>query len=231
MNDGLLERCSRALVTLESLGPRLDDLLVPRAVAPDGGERVAGSVPGSKPPLVIPIVDLKVEVEGCLRFWLGQVGAIPEGGGCDGPPPGSGHVPRGVGLPPWGHGRHAREDIAVLAARLRGSLTLMEQAPWAEEAALEVVDKAWLVSETVAPAVGEETVAPPASGTTRVVASWLRLLGVPLSRMQLRRLVEAGELAVSVQPDGSHHIALDDALTLARKVRDQPNFNLTHPMI
>ncbi|MDN6199360.1 hypothetical protein [Corynebacterium flavescens] len=119
----------------------------------------------------------------------------------------------------------------MLAARLRGSLALMEQAPWAEEAALEVVDKAWLVSETVAPSAGEETVAPPASGTTRVIASWLRLLGAPLSRMQLRRLVEAGELAVSVQPDGSHHIALDDALSLARKVRDQPSFNPTHPMI
>ncbi|WP_312715497.1 hypothetical protein [Corynebacterium flavescens] len=215
MNDELLERFSRALVMLENLGPRLDDLLFPRQALVDG-ERVSGSQPKSKPPLVVPIMDLKVDAERCLQFWVNQLAALPI-------PPGISDAPLGKHRPGTG--------IGARAGWLRERLVLLACAPWAEQAALEVIDVAWLVAETVEPAGRGEPVVPPTWGTARVIASWLKLLGAPLSRTQLQRLVEAGELEVSAQPDGSLHIAFDDALALARKRSDQANRNLGHVVI
>lgn len=191
MDDDLLDKLSRSLVTLENLGPKLDDLLFPRQAPPDGGGG-GGSRPASKPPLSLSIVDLKVEVETCLRFW-------------------SAELVRAVRL-----AAPSEHAIAVQAAWLRSHLQELEPMPWAETAALDIIDDAWLVTETVVPP-GRETVEPPAEGTARVIASWLSFFGFPLSRSQLQRHIAAGDLPTTPNPDGSVAIQLADALDIARK--------------
>lgn len=191
MDDDLLDKLSRSLVALENLGPKLDDLLFPRQAPPDGGGG-GGSRPASKPPLSLSIVDLKVEVETCLRFW-------------------SAELVRAVRL-----AAPSEHAIAVQAAWLRSHLLELEPMPWAETAALDIIDDAWLVTETVVPP-GRETVEPPAEGTARIIASWLSFLGFPLSRSQLQRHIAAGDLPTTPNPDGSLAIQLADALDIARK--------------
>lgn len=204
MDDALLDRLSRSLVKLENLGAKLDDLLFPRQAPPDTAG--PGGHPGPKPPIVIPIVDLKVDTEACLHFWATELAASSD-----------------VGHP-------SSKSIEVLAAWTRSKLTDLEAMPWAEQAAIEIIDKAWLVEQTVAPA--EDTpIEPPAEGTTRVIASWLQKLGHPLSRTSLRHHMESGHLPYTIDDNGHRIVKLGDALRIAKKNSDQGIYQGAHPVL
>lgn len=206
MDDVLLDRLSRSLVTLENLGPKLDDLLFPRQTPPDGGG--VGGRPGPKPPLVVSIVDLKVEVESCLHFWATELSASCE------------------------QLEHTTaKDIGALALWLRRRLNELETVPWAEQAAIEIIDKAWLVEQTVAPTDTRETIEPPSEGTTRVIASWLKKLGHPLSRTSLCLYMEDGVLDYTVDQQGRKILRLEDAMNLAKRRNDQQSYISVHPVL
>lgn len=68
-----LDSLGRSLWWLESRGPDLDALLVPRV--PSSGENAGkAAVRGkSKPSLNLALVDLKIEAESVLGHWCGQV--------------------------------------------------------------------------------------------------------------------------------------------------------------
>lgn len=204
MEDGLLDRLARSLVKLESHGPRLDDLLFPQQALADGAPPSRGR-PGSKPPLALGIVDLKAGVEQCLTFWARELAnACP-------------HRPRAAG-----------RRIDDLARWLREGLGALEAMPWAEAAALEIIEQALLVVETVDAAPRSQDISPPAEGTTRVIASWLSNYGRPVSRATLLRAIEANELASMQHEDGTITIRFADALAFAEKRAHLRNHNLDH---
>ncbi|MEY8209096.1 hypothetical protein [Corynebacterium sp. MNWGS58] len=72
MEDQLLSMLGRALHDLERHAPGLDDLLVPSRGA-GGSTGRGGSRRGSKPPLSISMLDVKLETQGVLDRWVAQV--------------------------------------------------------------------------------------------------------------------------------------------------------------
>ena len=114
---------------------------------------------------------------------------------------------------------------------MRRRLNELETVPWAEQAAIEIIDKAWFVEQTVAPTDTRETIEPPSEGTTRVIASWLKKLGHPLSRTSLRLYMEDGVLDYTVDQQGRKILRLEDAMNLAKRRNDQQSYISVHPVL
>ncbi|WP_313546451.1 hypothetical protein [Corynebacterium sp.] len=207
MDDLLLNRLGRALVTLENDGPLLDDLLVPTQAS--SGEN-AGKPPnkrGSKPPLVVPIVDLKIETHQLVKFWAVKLAASEN-----------------VKL-------DCTDSIAALSRWVRAQLLALEQQPWSEQAAFELIAQARLVGDLVWPPLSPRDPKPIEVGTTREIAAWCEHVGRPVSRSRLVRAIDAGELASECLPDGRVIIRLADALTLAQSLPELAKDNVNHQAV
>lgn len=186
MDDYLTEQLARGLVILETHASSIDDLLLP--TQPQGGEGGYVASAGSKPPLSLAFVDLKIEVESVLKHWVHQL--VRTG--------------QSEPLPP----RTIESDAAWLRARLEP----LAWQPWGETAACEIIAQAQIVKEAVDPADGAKPLSPPESGTARVIAQWCKYLGHPISRRQLQRLMQAGDLPFAVDSEGQKVIKLADAM-------------------
>lgn len=186
MDDTLIEQLARGLVILETHASSIDDLLLPTQAR--GGEGTFVSRSGSKPPLSLTFVDLKIEVENVLKHWVHQL--VRTG--------------QTEPLPP--------HTIESCAAWLRVRLEPLAWQPWGEDAACEIIAQAQLVKEAVDPADGAKPLSPPAAGTARVIARWCKHLGHPISRSQLQRLMQTGELQFTVDSEGQKIVKLADAM-------------------
>lgn len=192
MEFDYLDELGRALYLLVRHGPGLDGLLEPRQ-APSGEN--AGRAParrGSRPPLSVPVLDVKVETERMLGRWCGQlVRDAPE-----------------VGRPPL------TPAIAARADWLRGHLEVLEKMPWMEAMSEEVAAQERIVTEMVMPPSGDSDPLPLEVGTVREIVSWADNLGYPVSRSTVRRWVAAGELEAYTAPDGRVLVRLADVLSM-----------------
>lgn len=194
MDDYLLDSCGRALVRLSVDGPGLDELLVPRQ--PCSGEN-AGKPPSrreSRPPVSLPLLDLKLNALEVVGHWCGCVArAAPE----------CGSLPSG-------------ESLAERAEWLRHRLPVLEVVPWGQRCAEEVIAVARVVSDVVSPPACAGDPQPLEVGTARQIASWAALLGRPVSRASIQRAVADGRLASEMTPDGRVLVRLSDVLDLGR---------------
>ena len=190
-----IDDLGRHLYWLETDGDLLDDLLVPRQ--PTSGEN-AGRPPQrgkSKPPVVMGILDLKIDTQGVLGFWCGQlVACVPD-----------------VGSPPSG------ERIAARAEWLRSQVPVIQGMPWGEMMAEEVASQAMVVRDVVSPPARANDPQPIEEGTAREVASWLRLLGSPASRTTINRWIQSGRLGSRTLEDGRVIVKLEEARELAKR--------------
>lgn len=196
LSDGVFSDFGRALWTLEVLASGLDEMLVPRQAS--SGEN-AGKPParrGSRPPINLVVLDVKLDVLAVIRFWCGlvvrecpEVGPLPES-----------------------------REVGALAGWLRERLAVVERFEWAELAADEVIAQARWVEDVVSPPRGQQDPGPIEWGTSREVASWARNAGVRVSRETVRRWAEAGRVAS--RSDGARRlISLADVLTVGRGAR------------
>ncbi len=194
MDDYLMDACGRALVRLALDGPGLDELMEPRQ--PSSGEN-AGKPPSkreSRPPVSLPLLDLKLNALEVLGYWCGcLVRAVPECGS----------------LP-------AEASLAQRAEWLRHRLPLLEQVAWGQRCAEEVIAVARVVSDVVSPPAGVGDPEPLEFGTARQIAAWSALLGRPVSRASIRRAVADGRITAEITPDGRMLVRLSDVLGLCR---------------
>lgn len=178
------------------------DLLFPHQAC--SGEN-AGKPPArgkSRPPLVVDVADFIRDGENTLGFWCGElVKSVPD-----------------VGQAPLSRRMGPR------AGWLGRWVPQIQAMPWAEMMAAEVASLTSLVLDLVDPLPSESDPEPIEEGTSREVASWLRLFGVPVHRRTIQRWIDAGELPSRLLGDGRVVIRLDDARELAerRKLNDAP---------
>lgn len=197
MDDQLLDMLGRALHSLGKDSFLLDDLIFPRS--PSSGEN-AGKAPSrgkSKPPVSVPILDVKVETENVLTWWVGAVRAA------------------------WPDQTHAPDDktISVLADWLHGNIALIEQAPWGQMCADEIIAQARLVDDVVMPPAHRNDPMALEMGTAREIASWARNLGYPVSRSSVQNWANAGKIASEIVADGRVLVRLDEVLEQCRTMR------------
>ncbi|ASJ79011.1 DNA binding protein [Corynebacterium phage Colleen] len=188
MDDFLLHSLGKSLRSLELCGDSLDELLLPRSAPGADGAGVAPSQMGSRPPLSIPIVDLKVETERVLCFWSGLL-AQTLGVRCV-----------------------ESRAVAARAEFLSHWLLELEQMPWAERCASEVIAQSRLVVATVEDAGSEPVREPIELGSVREVVSWARLLGYRVSVRSAYRWISEGRLASIGEEGAAAVIRLDDLL-------------------
>lgn len=192
MDDFLLDALGRALVRLSVDGPGLDDLLEPRT--PASGEN-AGKPParrGSKPPLSVSILDLKIDTQGVLYSWCTHLAsANPDQGAVGG-----------------------SASIAECADWLHERILVLETMPWGRRCAEEVIATARLVSDVVMPPARANDPEPIEVGTAREMAAWSRLMGRPVSRSSIQRAIANGAISHELAPDGRVLVRLADVLKL-----------------
>lgn len=195
MDDLLFDELGRALVRLEKLGPLLDELIVPRQAASGENAGLAPVAKGSRPPVSVTMLDLKIQTEDILGWWCARVvEASPE-----------------VGSVP------SDRSVVARASWLRAHLDEFELMPSAELGASDLVTQARWVSDVVDPPASVDAPAPVEVGSVSVVVSWARHLGVKISARTVRHWCQTGELAYSTGLDGCMQVALTDVLSRARK--------------
>lgn len=187
MNDLLLHQLGRALYSLECEGDKLDDLLFPRQACSGTNAGKPPARRGSTPPVNLAMLDLKLSTENVVAWWAMRVPHAME----DGP---------------------ASRNIADGARWLQGHLAAIDDAPWGELAAQEIIAAARLVSEVVSDPIDDELV-PVESGTCRAVAAWARAAGAQVSKTTINRWAKAGEIPSSVDDCGRVIVSLADVLT------------------
>lgn len=188
-----LDSLGRSLWWLESRGPDLDALLVPRV--PSSGENAGkAAVRGkSKPPLNLALVDLKIEAESVLGHWCGQVVSAF---------PGLGPVP-------------VSRELGVRARWLGERLVSLESAPWLSMMADEVGSVATVVMDVVDPPESSPKESAPDVGSVDVIVSWLRHDGYAVSRSKVYRLIQSHDLPAHKGEDGRLIVRLDDVRACA----------------
>lgn len=207
LTDDQLAVLDRSLLDLEALVPRLDDLLMPSCQAP-GGERVASSRAGSRPPLSTHVLDVKISVEQVLLEAYVEVWASEPDANRTVPPRVSARM-----LVPW----------------LRSRLHALAQCSWAPEwsAALvglvqsvaSLVDPDYLVRSWPVESVPlEDPACPVMWSTSRRIAAHAQAMGVQVHRRSVQRWAEAGEIDSRMQSDGSVHYCLSEVVARARTV-------------
>ncbi|AIT60157.1 hypothetical protein [Corynebacterium doosanense] len=195
MDDQLMGMLSKHLLNLENDLPGLDDLLLPRQAT--SGEN-AGKPParrGSKVPLVVSILDVKIEAERTLHRWVGALlRAVPE-----------------VGSAPM--------DPPAAARWLFGQVGMISEMPWAGMCAEEIIGQARLVSDVVMPPEEKDAPDPLEVGGVREIVSWARNLGAQASTRSVYRWVERGVIPSELAPDGRVLVRLADVLEACRDQR------------
>ena len=189
LDDELFSQLGRSLYSLEKHGPLLADLLFPA----QGSVKDSFKAParrGSKPPLVVPLVDLVSETEQLLGRWAGLlVRALPE-------------------VEPVPCDR----SIASRASWLSRHLAVLEVMPWAQQCAVEVVAQSRLVADVVDPPAAESDPDPVEVGTCRVIASWASMLGYEVSYRTVSRWAREGVIESQLLVDGRVLVRLADVL-------------------
>lgn len=195
LDDLLLDELGRALVRLEKLGPLLDDLVVPRQVSSGENAGVAPLMPTSRPPVSVPMVDLKAETERLVGWWCGQlVDSCPE-----------------VGSTP------ADSSVVVRAAWLRQRMAQVERMPWAAMMAEDLVAQSRWVADVVDPPASMDAPDPLEVGPVKAIVSWCHHLGVQVSERSVWRWCQQGEIPSEAAPDGRMLVRLADVVHRARK--------------
>lgn len=194
MND-LVVSLRSALDDLAERFPLLDDLMVPRQ-APSGENAGAPpGKPGSKPPLVVSIVDLKIDVEMVVGRWTGAVVRfVPD------------------------VGRAAPSNVV---ARLRWLESIAEQVvamPWFERMVNEVVGVASVVDAVVdRPGLSPWSREIPEAGTAREIVRWVRAAGMQVSQKTVQRWAAAGTISSENEPDGRVLVRFNDVVEQLRR--------------
>ncbi len=220
----------RDLHTLEVLGPRVSDMLVPSTPASGTNAGRPAKRGGSRPPVVVHVLDVKIDAGVVLARMATRVvmtlGATA------------------VGTP-------GTNELAGVAAWLHRYVLDIAAQPWAREHALEVARVARRVADLVdpPPAVGGPappvvppsdpaaagTMAPAARaraaeegrrlrmevGSARQVAEAARLLGEPVSHTTIRKWARENLIACQLQPDGTQLYSLAEVLDYAKRWRLQ----------
>lgn len=193
MDDQLLTMFSHSLFDLESFSPLLDELLFPRQPAAGENAGKAVAVKGSKVPLSTSILDLKIECEVLLARWCSTVSQFAD-----------------VGQPPGDRAIHVR------AAWLQQQLFVIDEMPWGEMCAEEVIASSRLVRDVVVDPREWDDPKPIEIGSCREIVSWARHLGAQVSRSTVQRWIDRGEIPSEIAPDGRVLISLADVLDHAR---------------
>ncbi|NON70977.1 hypothetical protein HO111_10515 [Corynebacterium ulcerans] len=168
MDDWRLHDFGKALYLCEKLGPLIDDIMVPTQGQKAGGG--SGSHRGSsRPPLRVPILDLKMETEHLLAFWA-RILARETG--------------QGLVLCP--------QRIAGIAAWMQARLHVLADAPAATVAAEEIIAQAQLLDSIFA----DDT---PVEGSCREIAAACRQCGHDLSKSTIYRWVHDGLIPSTVR--------------------------------
>ena len=194
MHDHLLEMTSRSLVKLELCADRLDALLVPSTAASGTNAGKPPSRRGSKPPLSVAMLDLKVGATEVLAFWGGRL----------------------VRDYPGEMEQPGRRDLSGWAAWVRVHLPEMEEMVWAETAAEQIISCARQVADVVDPPAAASDPLPIQVGTAREVASWCANLGAKVSRWKIQQWIDSGEVRHERLPDGRVMVELEAVLSAAR---------------
>lgn len=194
MHDHLLEMTSRSLVKLEDYALRVEELLIPTTAASGTNAGKPPSRRGSKPPLSVAMLDLKVEMEQTLVQITGAMLA---------------QYPGELGSP-------ESMDAGSLARWIRVHLPEMESMPGAELAAEQILAMVRHVADVVDPPPSKSDPTAPEVGTAREIARWCVHLGAPVSRSRVQRWIGQGALEAQRLPDGRQLVRLADVLGLAR---------------
>lgn len=195
MDNQLLSMLGRALHDLERYAPGLDDLLVPSRGGGGSAGR-GGSRRGSKPPVSISMLDVKIETQGVLDRWVAQV--LHTHPGLSGP---------GVG------------SISRAAAWINTHLSVIADAQWGAMCADEVIATASLVVDLVAPPATDTDPEPISSGTVRQVVGWAGVLGRSVTRRSVYRWVERGEIPARLDVNQRVIVWLEDVLAKCDELR------------
>lgn len=187
----LVSELGRSLWLLERDALVLEELLFPSVPASGVNAGVAARRGGSRPPVSIVLLDLKLETARVLQRWCAKL-AAQEGAGT------------------WRGGT----SISACAHWLGARVTELEQYPWFEMAAYEIIGQQQVITAAVAPSSDEDP-QPIEVGTTREITRWAQHLGARVSRARVRRWVEAGQLDSETLPDGRVVVRLADVLELA----------------
>lgn len=194
MDDQLLGMFARALWILEEASPGLDDLLLPSQST--GGENAGkpANAQGSKPPVSVAMLDLKVETLDLLAGWCGfLVEDCPE-----------------VGASP------STRTIPVLAGWLQKHLPAIESMPWSTACAEEIIAQSRFVDDLVNPGSSVNDPQPIEEGSCREVARWTRVLGRPVHYATVSRWARAGLVSSRLADDGRVVVNLGEVMEYAR---------------
>lgn len=194
MND-LLVSFRSSLADLAERFPLLDDLLVPRQVPSGENAGAPPGKPGSKPPLVVAIVDLKVEVEVVIAQWHRRVVRF---------------------LPEVGSPRSASVVARALwLSSISEHLVLM---PWFERMVTDVVGVTTLVESVVdRPGLSPWSREIPEVGTAREIARWVQAAGMQVSHPTIHRWAAAGVIPSETVADGRVLVRFNDVVEQLRR--------------
>lgn len=187
MNDLLLHQLGKSLYTLECEGESLNDLLFPRQL---GSGENAGRPPsrrGSTPPVNLAMLDLKVATETMLAFWAM-------------------HVPHDAGDAP------ASRSIVDGARWLQAHLCSIDDAPWGELAAHEIIAQAQLVAGVVSDSGEVQPCDPPEFVSCRVAASWMKNMGRPVDQSTIYRWAKRKAIRSMTSDGGGLLVSLADVI-------------------
>lgn len=194
MND-LLVSLRSALDDLAERFPLLDDLLVPRQ-APSGENAGAPpGKPGSKPPLVVAIVDLKIEVEVVVGRWAGAVVRfVPD------------------------VGRPVSSDVGAQIRWLGCVADRLVEMPWFERMVNEVIGVASVVDVVVdRPGLSPWSRDIPEKGTAREIVRWVRAAGMQVSQQTIQRWAATGIIPAETRADGRVMVRFNDVVEQLRR--------------
>ena len=198
MDDESVNRLARALVDVETYAPQVVDLMTPRVPCSGEGAFKPPTRAGSKPPLVVAMVDLHIWVEAVVVGWSSNLQADAVAAGCS-----VTAFPR-------------ERDVVEHARWLRENVWELAEMPWSGIARDEVVACAQLLADVVSPPLSPGDPKPVEFGTAREIAAWCRHLGVRVSRSTIQRWVGAGRVPSQRLDDGRVLIRLSDVLAVAR---------------
>lgn len=230
----------RDLHTLEVLGPRVADMMVPSTPASGTNAGRPAKRGGSRPPVVIHVLDAKIDAGVVLAKLATRL--VMTVGQAEVGSPGTNEI---AGLAAWLH-----QHVLIIAAQ-----------PWARERALEVARVARRVADLVDPPPPVETPPPPDQpptpgdmaphptreaptsgapaaggrvqatrdgrplrlevGSARQVAEAASILGEPVSHTTIRKWAREGHVAAYLQADGTQLYGLAEVLAYARHWRLQ----------
>lgn len=184
MRDSQLHLLGRALHSLEKYGPLLSDLLLPSQGGQGDGGFGAGAA-GSRPPLRVPILDVKWETERLLSYWSARLAV------------------RLQLVPP-----RAR-SVAISAAWLQRHLIEIEPDPEFDQAAEQIIEQARIIDAMFTEdATPEEDM----EGTCREIASACRRLGYEISKTTVHRWAREETISSKTMEDGRVIVSLQEVI-------------------